>query len=296
MEGFAVRRNRRGVVICGVLLLVLAGPWSDRAAGSPPVPFEDGPLTWSAEVNDEDVGAVPEGSPLVLPRDEPLNISVTMENTSERAVTVDDIRLQGRVMGLVFFSFGSGLDVVLEPRESVTREVQLSTAELPRQAVGWMPAELQVVNDDRVVVAEMDFPVDVQGSLLSAYGVFGLAALVITVVLFLGLLVALLRERLPANRWVRGVRFAAPGLGVGLTLTFFFSVTRILVPEADVWLPLVAGCGAVAFLIGYFLPQPTRVEEDGADTPELSASESAAGPQHRQRGRTLVPSAFRRRP
>jgi len=258
-----------------MLVLVIEGAVPLAAvAGSTATPAApaaaDGPLTWSATVNGEKVDAISAQGPLALEPDEPLRLQVKMRNTSKDRVTVDEIRLRGQVIGLTFFSFGFGTDFTLEPEAEAERVVVLRTDELNRQAVGLIPADLQVVDADRDVVASKSFAVDVQGSLASAYGLFGLSVLVVTVVLLLRLLAAILKERLPVNRWVRATRFAAPGLGIGLTLTFTLSALRLLTPDALVWLPLVAGCGAVGFAVGYVLPTPVADEQEEHDEDELA--------------------------
>ena len=81
-----------------------------------------------------------------------------------------------------------------------------------------------------------------------------------TVLLIGALLVAIARTGksdkvgLADNRWLRGLQFAIPGLGVGLTLTFTLSVTSLLLPSITAWLPIVVICAGGAFLLGYFLP------------------------------------------
>lgn len=271
--------TRRAVILRAVALL--AALVASLAVGAPAAapadgtgPATAGDVTWTATLNGTDVDDVGAGTPLVLETDRPLEVTVRMTNGSSEPVRVEGLRLEGRVMGIAFFRFGAGIDVLLPPEEPVLRTVELRTTQLPGQAVGLMPTTLQVLGEGREVLSGKSFPVDVRGSLLSAYGIFGLAVLGLTVFLLAGLVVAIVRERLPANRWVRAVRFAAPGLGVGLTLTFFLSVTRLLTPDANLWLPLVAGCGAAAFLLGYFLPTPT------------AGPSTRATPHHRSPGRT----------
>jgi hypothetical protein len=84
----------------------------------------------------------------------------------------------------------------------------------------------------------------------------------ITLVLVLSLALEIARHQLPRNRWRRAVRYLAPGLGVGLTATFTLSATRILIPSASVWVPLVIGCGVAAFVIGYLTPTPMADEDE----------------------------------
>ena len=50
-----------------------------------------------------------------------------------------------------------------------------------------------------------------------------------------------------ANRFRRGLYFLVPGLGVGLVLVFTLSVTRVFVPSASHWIPLVVISGVIFF-------------------------------------------------
>jgi hypothetical protein len=98
-----------------------------------------------------------------------------------------------------------------------------------------------------------------------------LAILGITGLLLAGALYRLSTNRLPVNRWRRGVYFAFPGFGIGLALTFGFSVLRVFSPGAGVWISLVLVIGAVGFLFGYLTPNPyvEDPEEDEALHAEL---------------------------
>jgi hypothetical protein len=60
------------------------------------------------------------------------------------------------------------------------------------------------------------------------------------------------------------------GLGIGLVLTFTLSATRLLVPSAVWWLPLLLLFGGGAFLIGYLLPMGS---DDLLDPPDAVTTE-----------------------
>ena len=300
-----MRLGNRCAVRVGVLVAALGAGLLGWAPAAVSTEGTDPPgasaVSWTATLDGEDVEGAGAGSPLVVETDRPLEVTVEVTNRSSEPLRVEGLRLEGRVLGIAFFRFGAGIDVLLRPGAEVTRTVELRTSQLPRQAVGLMPAEMQVLGEDREVLSAKSFPVDVRGSLLSAYGVFGLAVLGLTAFLLLALAAAILRERLPANRWVRAVRFAAPGLGVGLTLTFFLSVARLLTPDPELWLPLVAGCGAVAFALGYLLPTPTprTGPEDRSRAwrlPQVGAMPGQRRPGAREgRARVPRPTSLRRR-
>lgn len=259
--------------MAGLLLLMLLAPLASVVGAEAASDGDSADLVWSAKVNGRWVSRIDSGDPLELGPGRPLRIVLRMTNATEAPLPVEDVRLEGRVMGIAFFRFGAGLDVVLRPDETVRRTVTIDVTELSRQAVGSLPAELQLIGEDREVLASRGFPVQVNGELLSAYGLFGLAALVITGLIAGSIFLAIWQEQLPENAWVRGLQFAVAGLGVGLTLTVYLSITRLLTPDPDAWLPVVFGCVAVAFAVGYLLPGVRRLgrqpatDDDDLDEP-----------------------------
>jgi hypothetical protein len=233
------------------LAALVAAPAAAGTAAGPP----EG-LTWRATIDDREVSTGTANDPIPLPAGRDLAVDLVVENRGAAPVTVRAVRLQGRVLGMSFFSFTSQIDLTVVPGSAETRAVSLDLGELGDQAVGLIPADLSLLAPDRSVIDEAPVATDVRGSLASAYGLFGLAVGAVTLVLLLSLALEIAQHRLPVNRWRRAVRFLAPGFGVGLVATFTLSATRVLLPSATVWVPLVLGCGAVAFLVGYLTPPP----------------------------------------
>ena len=73
--------------------------------------------------------------------------------------------------------------------------------------------------------------------------------------------IGIARHRLSANRWRRGLRLLAPGIGIGLVLMFSASVARLWVSDTAQWLLLAGLTASVFFAIGYFAPVPG--DDDG---------------------------------
>ena len=228
---------------------------TDLVAGPPGV-------TWGATIDGHDVGAADGNDPVRLPAGRDIRVDLAVRNDGARPVTVRNVRLEGRVIGMSFYSFTTQVDLVVQPGATGERSIQVDLGELGDQAVGLIPARLSLLATDRSVVARQAIATDVRGSLISAYGMFGLAVAVITLMLVVGLALEIARHRLPVNRWRRAVRFLAPGVGLGLTATFSLSATRLLIPGATVWVPLVLGCAGVAFVVGYLTPAPREVDRD----------------------------------
>jgi len=267
------RRLATAVALLAALLpaatATAAGPAAaastDLVAGPPGV-------TWGATIDGHDVATASGNDPIALPAGRDVRVDLAVRNDGGNPVTVRNVRLEGRVIGMSFYSFTTQVDLVVQPGATGERSILVDLGELGDQAVGLIPARLSLLAPDRSTVARQSIATDVRGSIISAYGLFGLAVAGITLVLVLGLALEIARHRLPVNRWRRAVRYLAPGLGLGLTATFSLSATRLLIPSATVWVPLVLGCGGVAFVVGYLTPAPRDVEADelvGADRYEL---------------------------
>lgn len=211
-------------------------------------------LVWDVSITGESIHRASPSRPILLGRTDPTRLVVDLENRGAEPVTVRSVRLEGHVLGLTFFNYSTRMDVTLAPNETTQRQIDLDLDDLTRQAVGLLPADVRLVDANRKTLDEYPFPVQVRGSLLSLYGLFGLAVFVVTVLLLGWLLVLVWRRALPSNRWARAVRFLPVGLGVGFTLTFFLSAVSLLLPSASRWLPLVLVCAAVGFLVGYLMP------------------------------------------
>lgn len=224
----------------------------------------NGSVDWTARIQGRDVGDIDGGAPLVLDPNRPLRVEMTITNQDENPVDIRSLRLEGRVVGLVFFRYTIALALPLEPGQKAERTVELELDDLAGQAVGLLPTDFELLGQDRRVLKQKSFPVEVRGSLWSAYGVFGVAVGAITAALLASLLIALARSALPRNRWTRGVQFGTVGVGVGLTLTFTLSATGLLIPNATAWLPIVFASTVGAFLVGYFLPLSALAADDEA--------------------------------
>jgi hypothetical protein len=175
---------------------------------------------------------------------------------------------------MTFFSYSTEIQVEVRPNETVTRTFDLDLYDVGRQAVGKLPARVELLDTRHGVLDQQTIAVVVDGSLSSVYGVFGLAVAGITVVLVTSLLMDLARERLPTNRWRRGLRFLPVGTGLGFTATFTLSATRLLTPSATAWATLVAVLSVGAFSLGYFLPGYAEDEEDEEEESVSDALES----------------------
>jgi hypothetical protein len=231
-------------------------------------------VTASATIDGQNVAAAATGQPLSLYPGNSVDVSVNMTNSGPNTVEMTQVQLVGRVLGLTFFSYASTIDVNLAPGTSGTVHYRLDMSDLKRQATGLINGQLIIRDSTRHALVVVPTATDVRGSLLSVYGVFGLALLVLTVLSLVDAALALARHKDSPNRWLRGLRLMTPGVGIGLVLAFTASVVRWWVPRTETWL-LVAGLTAAAFFaIGYFSPNPEGSHAD--DDTELEETDDLA--------------------
>jgi len=211
-------------------------------------------LVWTASIDGHDVRSANRSAPLELGASDQARVEINLDNRGTREIRVRSVRIEGRVIGMAFFSYTTRLDIVLPAGDRTQRRFDIDISDLTHQATGLLPTSVILIAPDRTAIADQSFAVDVRGSMVSVYGAFGLIMAGITAVVLAGLLVSIFRRQLPRNRWQRGLRFLPGGLGIGLVLTFALSATRLLVPSALWWLPLLLLCGGGAFLLGYLMP------------------------------------------
>ena len=247
---------RKVLGICAVGAVLVLGL-------APPASAQDGSaLTFTATVDGVPLDDVDPNDPLELQPGVELPIEIEIDNDTDDEVFVRGVRLDSQVLGLTFFTFTTRIDARIDAGDSVTRSFLVDLGDLGDQAVGLLPAELSLIDEERSALVSESFPVDVKGSLTSVYGLFGIIVAIITALLLAAALVRLATHRLPANRWSRAARFGIPGFGVGMTLTFTLSALRLLVPNAGAWVAAVLICGAIGFVVGYLSPDPRDEGDD----------------------------------
>ncbi|MBV8929300.1 MAG: hypothetical protein JO152_09270 [Mycobacteriaceae bacterium] len=262
--------------ITAIVLIAAATVLSGSAGAAPPQS-----ITASATIDGHDVGAAATGAPLALYPDRSVEAAVDLTNHGQNSVEISEVQLVGRVLGLTFFSYATTIDVTLAPGASTTVRYVLDLADLKRQATGLLGGELIIRDRNHTAVAVVPTVTDVRGSLLSVYGVFGLALLVLTMLALGDAAFAFARHKASANRWRRGLRLMTPGIGIGLVLAFTTSVARWWVPRTSLWLLIAAVTAAVFFALGYFSPtpepSPTDDETEVLDSDEIddAAAEDA---------------------
>jgi hypothetical protein len=264
------RRTWRAGALAAVLLLTVVGVLAPIEVGA-----ADGDVTINATIDGRDVANADDGDPIRLDPQRSPNVVVRVTNGRSQPLPVHSVRVEARAFGLPFVSLESRVDRTVAPGATEEIRFPLETAGLGSQATGLLHTTMTLLDDHRSAVADTDFVADVRGSLWSIEGVFGLTALLFTMVsMTLGLL-DVARRRVSSNRWWRALRFAVPGLTFAVAVTFGLAALRLASPRGLVWIPLVVGCGIGGFVAGWFTPGATPEDERMIDLPALERAEAA---------------------
>jgi hypothetical protein len=219
-----------------------------------------GAVQATATIDGQEVSRATADHPLQLRGDRPAIVRVSVSNAGTSDVVVRSVRIEGSVVGLMLFAYETRVDLRVPGRGRGEREYALDLVDLSKQAVGLLPAHVQLLDEQRHVISSEAFSTKVHGSLTSVYGLFGILVAGITALLLAGALLRLATHRLADNRWKRATTFGTAGLGLGLTLTFTLSALAVLLPSPGRWATITFVSGAALFGVGYLTPSPDGEE------------------------------------
>lgn len=237
-------------------------------------PADSAVVQMAATINGQDVATASGDHPVQLDPNHDAQVAISLTNNTASSVDVGATDLTGHVLGLTFFDYHTSVALTVAPGQTQTLAYTLDLSGLDGQATGLINGALRVQANGGTVVADLPTVVDVRGSLLSVYGLFGLAIAILTALAIVDTALAMARHRLPVNRWRRGMRFLTPGIGIGMVLVFTLSALRVWVPTADTWLLVAGGFAIGFFVLGYVTPTPVTAEDD--EDQELEDAETAA--------------------
>lgn len=198
----------------------------------------------------------------------PVDVAVVVTNQGSTPVVIQDVELGGRVLGLSFFSYATTVNHTIAPGATDTLRYRLNMTGLSGEATGLIQGRLALIDPTGHEVAVIPMVTDVRGSLISVYGLFGIALVVLTALAIVDAALALVRRRLSPNRWKRGLRLLVPGIGIAMVLAFSASVARLWVPETSRWLWIAAISAVVFFAAGYLSPTPEHDDVDDGPDPD----------------------------
>ncbi len=239
--------------------VLAAGPASAASSG----------VTLSTTIGGQRVAGSSASHPVKLYPNRPAVIDILVTNYQNRTITVNSVSLHGTVAALTFYAYDTSVHLTLGPRRATHLRYDLDLSGLDGQATGLIPATITIANARHQPLASQSMVTDVQGSLDSVYGLFGLALLILTALAVIGVVVSIATHRMPSNRWRRGLRMLTPGVGLGLVLVFSMSALSVWVPTPGTWFTVVLVFAVVFFVLGYLTPNPTVEGEDDEDDDDL---------------------------
>jgi hypothetical protein len=265
----------------GAVLSIALVPTAVTAAAAP-APATSAGSTAVVLIDGRNASDYTADHPLSLMSSRPVKMYVRLTNAGHQdSLSVRSVRFQGRVLGLAFVSYETEVDLKAAPGQTDTRSYRLDLVGLNRQATGLMPARIQLIDDHGRVVGARSFAVRVHGSLWSAYGVFGLAVALLSLLLIVGAVAALVRARQHRRRVQRALTFAVPGVGIATFAVFLLSATGALVPTPPEWIAFLAMGGVLGLAAGASTPTPySGGHEAGASRPARPATDHPYSPLH----------------
>ncbi|MEM8747560.1 MAG: hypothetical protein AAGF91_12730 [Actinomycetota bacterium] len=224
--------------------VVIAGP-----AGA-----QDGEVTATYELDGIPLSEIDASDPHAFEPQSVGEFAATVTNGTDDDVFISAARLRGRMLGMTFLSYDTLVLIDVPAGETVTFAVPVDLYDVDDQAVGYLRADLALLDADREPIITTPFAVDVRGRTFSAMGIFAFIILLVAVLSTVANLSGLVRQTLPVNRYVRGIRFAVSGMAIGFLVAAAFSILRVFPLPSAGWAPLVAVPTIVAFGFGYVLP------------------------------------------
>ncbi|GAB0103646.1 hypothetical protein JMUB6875_26190 [Nocardia sp. JMUB6875] len=261
-----IDRTPRRTVIAALLFLISAVVLGAGPAAA------DGGVSAKATVDGRAIAGANAGNPVRLDPKKVVLVVVEVTNGTANPVSVRRVDLAGHVLGLNFYSYSTTVEMNVAAGKTEKLTYRLDPAGLDGQATGLIGSDLTLIGGDGKPLTSVHTVVDVRGSLLSVYGLFGIILAVLTALAIADAALTVARHRLSANRWQRGLRLLAPGIGIGLMTGFTASVARWWVPGTALWLSLAGATAAVFFLAGYLSPTPGQSDDLGLDPEDLAAA------------------------
>jgi hypothetical protein len=234
----------------------------------------DGSVTVTATLN-----ATPTADhTVVIDPSSAIGLAITVANGTDSVIHVHSVRLVGTALALTFFDYDTTIPFDVPAHGNVSRTLALDLSDLDGQAVGLLPASVEVLDAGKTVLTRANTVTDIHGSITSVYGIFGIAMLILTILAWATALLSMARRTLPANRWRRALRFLPAGFGTGIVAVITLSVLRLVPPAPAVELPVIAFTAAIGLVLGYLTPQPlpadpvttNRDTGDTGDTVDLT--------------------------
>ena len=236
-------------------LVAVPGPAAAAAGGA-------GTFSFTASLDDQRLDLSSSSDPVLIQTGRESTLSLDLRNGTDAPVVVRQVQLRGQAFAVTLVSYDVLIQARVPARSEVSVDVPVDFGDLDEQVVGLFPASLSLAEPNGHTLATQDFTMDVRGQALSLMGVFTIVVAIATVLSIIAIWVAVLRRRLPPNRWRRALRIGVTGAGVGVVLTLVLAELRLVAPSGSVWIPIVLVPTLAACALGYLSPGPLAIEEE----------------------------------
>lgn len=258
---------RRLSALLAAVLALVAVPGANAAAAAARGGTA-GAFSFRASLDDQRLDLSSSSDPVLIRPGRESTLTLDLRNRTDAPVVVRQVRLRGQAFAVTLVSYDVLIQARVPARSQVSVDVPVDFADLDKQVEGLLPASLSLVDPQGDTLAAQDFTMDVRGQALSLMGVFTLVVAIATVLSIVAIWIAVLRRRLPRNRWRRALRIGVTGAGVGVVLTLLLAELRLVAPSGSVWIPIVLVPTLAAFALGYLSPGPLAIEEEEGEDVE----------------------------
>lgn len=213
-------------------------------------------LQFDATLNGVPLDDGDRSSPIDFDPDDPVLVELDITNLTGVDQTVRHLRLEGEILGFRFAHANTQTNFTV-PADGTRRfGAEIDFFDLGQQVNGHLDARLSLFDEDRESLGSQRFFIDVDGSLNSALGLSFLMVLAFAALAIVTNLWGVLRGALPANRFNRGLRFAAAGAAATIAIFLLLPLVGLWVPAGAVWVPILVIATLAAFALGYVSPTP----------------------------------------
>ncbi|HEV7525796.1 MAG TPA: hypothetical protein VGP92_12575 [Acidimicrobiia bacterium] len=216
-------------------------------------------------------------NPVVINPKQSETLLITVRNDGSSSVAIRYLRLSGSLIGVRFVRYQASAKVDVAPGATKSIAVPGDFFDIDGVASGYISATMQVVDQNRKVLASQPFVADVQGKVASSVGLLLLQAFLFAAIGIVEIVVGLARRRLPRNRFVRALLFALTALSIVVTIVVAAAMSRVALFGASTWVPALLVATAIGFVLGYL--SPGRLDRRDRETPDdidLVAAEAVA--------------------
>ena len=232
-------------------------------------------LQFDATLNGISLDDGDRSSPIDFNPDEPALVELDITNQTGTDQTVRHLRLEGEILGFRFAHANTQTNFTVPANGNRRFGAEIDFFDLGQQVNGHLDARLSLFDEERERIGSERFFIDVDGSINSALGLSFLMVVAFAALAIVTNWWGVLRGALPANRFNRGLRFAAAAAAAVVAIFLLLPLVGLWVPAGAVWVPILAIATLAAFALGYVSPTPDDELDDDDESLDLRVRSGA---------------------